>query len=707
MTAIINNYPVINWQFSVEDIYMITNNIIKKSKYIINKLTSQQLQSGKNINDFVSLLADDITEYTTFASICNFLKNISTDINIIKACCDSNKLITDYLFESNKNQKMFTQLIILNKLMLKNNSSNDDIIFINKVIKSYKRSGVNLDKHKKNKLIKLKSKIDQLENKIKNNKKSPQIIKLDVNIIDTIPKKKIEINNDDGILQLNKNNFNGIMTYAIDEKIRKKVEYIYDGSYENMHDLLMLNIFKNKYAKLLAYKSFGYYQIDNNLIIDTNTIKNLTDLLLEYTDRAFNDNMKILTKLKDSDIDNNTETLASWDIQYYLTKIKNTIIDDNVNNNVNLYFKLNTTVKNILTIYEHLLNLKFIQITEASVWHPSVIMYKIVDNKLHDDTPVNMRISREHDTILGYFYLDLYNYNNKNCQPSCIKIKPNCVYPHNLNEYQQPISVLIANYHDPYLLSVDDIFILIHELSFIIHHICDKSKYCILNGTNLEYDFVELIAKLFERIFLNKKIIKDISAHFITGDKIPDDLLDKIISVREFENVINIRKQCMYSLYDQLACSNDFNLYIKTIIKSKNQVGETIKQHLIEIYKQIHEKVFPKILTQNIFPFANYFSNITGLEGMYYTNCICDLLAEIIYNSKFTQYCNYDTIDSKTDNELRKILFEKDKAIDGINIIKQFVINKNDTYINQQSEYIDTSSDLPEQTSSLFIRNIY
>jgi peptidyl-dipeptidase Dcp len=105
-----------------------------------------------------------------------------------------------------------------------------------------------------------------------------------------------------------------------------------------------------------------------------------------------------------------------------------------------------------------------------------------------------------------------------------------------LNGEIQPIIVNVMNFSkgQPALLSFDDARTLFHEFGHALHGLLSDVTYPLLAGTNVSTDFVELPSQLYEHWLATPEILRRFATHHETGEPIPDDLLDRLMGARNF-----------------------------------------------------------------------------------------------------------------------------------------------------------------------------
>ena len=78
------------------------------------------------------------------------------------------------------------------------------------------------------------------------------------------------------------------------------------------------------------------------------------------------------------------------------------------------------------------------------------------------------------------------------------------------------------------LLSADDLRTLFHEFGHGLHGLLSQVTYERLSGTQVLQDFLELPSQIFEHWAFEPQVLKRHALHHVTGERIPDELIDKL-----------------------------------------------------------------------------------------------------------------------------------------------------------------------------------
>jgi peptidyl-dipeptidase Dcp len=102
-----------------------------------------------------------------------------------------------------------------------------------------------------------------------------------------------------------------------------------------------------------------------------------------------------------------------------------------------------------------------------------------------------------------------------------------------------PIIVNVLNFakggeNEACLLSFDDARTLFHEFGHALHGMLSNVTYPLISGTSVCRDFVEFPSQLYEHWLEQPEILRRFAVHHVTGEALPEALLEKILAARQF-----------------------------------------------------------------------------------------------------------------------------------------------------------------------------
>lgn len=127
------------------------------------------------------------------------------------------------------------------------------------------------------------------------------------------------------------------------------------------------------------------------------------------------------------------------------------------------------------------------------------------------------------------------------------------MYPNGTRRY--PATALVCNFSKPTatkpsLLKHDEVVTLFHELGHGIHDLVSRTKYVKFAGTSVVRDFVEAPSQMLENWCWTPAQIKELSSHWQTDEKIPDDLVEKLVNTRHVNDALFNLRQLHFGMFD-------------------------------------------------------------------------------------------------------------------------------------------------------------
>jgi peptidyl-dipeptidase Dcp len=83
-------------------------------------------------------------------------------------------------------------------------------------------------------------------------------------------------------------------------------------------------------------------------------------------------------------------------------------------------------------------------------------------------------------------------------------------------------------------LSFDDARTLFHEFGHGLHGLLSRVRYPSQSGTAVRRDFVEFPSQIFEHWVATPEILRRYARHYETGEPLPDELLQRLLAARNF-----------------------------------------------------------------------------------------------------------------------------------------------------------------------------
>ena len=119
----------------------------------------------------------------------------------------------------------------------------------------------------------------------------------------------------------------------------------------------------------------------------------------------------------------------------------------------------------------------------------------------------------------------------------------------------RPLISIVANFTRPSetrpsLLSFNELTTFLHEFGHALHGMLTRCTYESLSGTNVARDFVELPSQFMENFAYEKRWLDTWASHYQTGEKIPDEIINKIKEASTFNEGYACFRQLGFAFLD-------------------------------------------------------------------------------------------------------------------------------------------------------------
>lgn len=615
--------------------------LIEKSREMRLKIINKPIDDANKI----TLLVDDTFTFHIITMITQIQATRATTTEYDELL----KILLNYNIEFNTDIKLLNAIIILYKNITDNNVK----FFILKLIKSMEKYGTCNNEHAKIlEIFKSNEETEDLINIILN---KPTQIRIDRKNIDAksesimtevYPDKK-------NMIYIDKARYYYLIKKISDVNVRNYIENEYVQRYSKLSGALEKLILSRRiYSKLLGYDSF-YEFVSNKNEEETENIKVMLRDLNDNIDLKLEDSLKEIREIicNNANSGKNKYKLKLSDIIYALDKLYPAI-----------KFKPIDIIQLVINVIQNKLKIKFKQSSTNS----PILFANLIE------------VYNSNNVLKGYLFLDLLNNENKKIsQPLTIKISPQ--YGSNL-----PVLYLTAPYTDLVkpICNISDVVNIFREFGLIIQHIFASTP---LGQSENEFETLNFLPDLMEFILFNRTILE-----LIIPDK---NIIKKILHVRQFELLINLKLKCISVLFDNIIHSS--NEFIQIIKNTNNVNGGTNNVNILaDLYKKIYSDLFSKfdeildLESINISP--NIISNmINGQQGLIFGNLISTILAfngalhimenrnldlfyEFLYNTNYSYKKNLIKFISSIDEDYYKIFLAKCLKIKNIHVESYF-----------------------------------
>ena len=339
--------------------------------------------------------------------------------------------------------------------------------------------------------------------------------------------------------------------------------------------------------------------------------------------------------------------LQPWDFSYYSKKLKMekySISDDDLRP----YFELEAVKKGVFGLAERLYGLKFKENKHIQVYNPEVTAYEVFDEK---------------GKFLAVYYADFHPRDGKRGGAWMNDFQPQYMVgkkdhrPHivNVMNFTRPTA------DKPALFTYDEVRTFLHEFGHALHGMLTRCQYSAQSGTNVPRDFVELPSQFNENFIDEKEFLDTFAKHYLTGEPLPQELLDKMHASQTYHAAYACVRQLSFGYLDMAWHSLEHPFEVNETIGTLESVTRFSDAAMEQV------QVLPNVPgTQMCCAFTHIFSG--GYAAGYYSYKWSELLdADAFSVFKAAQAKNGSIFDKKAAKRFRENILEKggtEKAMD-------------------------------------------
>ncbi|KAL8577751.1 Thimet oligopeptidase [Nucella lapillus] len=548
----------LSWQVDVSDIPEQVENLITKTRGVYDTVATVAYEKA-TYNSVIKPLADIECEYAVERNNLDFLQHVSTDKEMRDASCDADKKLSEFDVEMSMRKDVFDVILAFQKRHASKLDA-EALRYVERLIKLGKRNGLHLPKEVQTKIKELKKRSSDLSiDYSKNLNEENTVLQFTEEQLAGVPEdflKSLERTEAGKCkVTLKYPHYFPCMKKARNPETRCTLEKAFNSRClkENTAILEELVRIRHEKATLLGFPTHAALVLDMRMAKKPETVATfLSDLALKLQplrDREIQHFLQYKKEESEKYGYVNDGKINMWDLRYYMSLLEERqfSVDHNV---LKEYFPISVVTEGLLNIYQELLGLKFTEVKDADVWHEDVKMYSVRDSK---ENKYSVRDSKE-NKVMGYFYLDLHPREGKYGHAACFGLQPGCVQPD--GSRQVAVAAMVANFtkptvDQPSLLTHDEVETYFHEFGHVMHQLCAQAKFAMFSGTNVERDFVEAPSQMLENWVWEREPLAAMSAHYRSGQPIPDHLMQCLIQSRTANaGVFNLR-QITLATFDQ------------------------------------------------------------------------------------------------------------------------------------------------------------
>jgi oligopeptidase A len=353
-----------------------------------------------------------------------------------------------------------------------------------------------------------------------------------------------EAQRDGWLATLKQPSVQAILTYADDRDLRARVYRAYgtraaensnDGRFDNTQRIERILALRHEAAGLLGFANSAEESLATKMAQGTGQV---IDFLRDFITKARPMAERDLAELRDfARIELGLDTLEPWDVGYASEKLrerKYALSEEELKP----YFPLPTVLAGLFEVIQRVLGVRVRQRDDVATWHADAHYYDLIDAD---------------GKVFAGAYTDLYARTGKRggaWMDVCISRFRDS------DRLQLPVAFLTCNFAPPTegkpaLLTHDDVLTLFHEFGHGLHHMLTEVDFSGVAGiAGVEWDAVELPSQFMENFAWKREGLDLIARHWQTGERLPDDLFERMQAARNFQSGLFLVRQLEFGLFD-------------------------------------------------------------------------------------------------------------------------------------------------------------
>lgn len=330
-----------------------------------------------------------------------------------------------------------------------------------------------------------------------------------------------------------------------------------DQEFDNNEACLKIVQLRHERAKLLGYKSHADFVLERRMAETPETVMEFLEKLKNAYKPAAE---KELQTLKDfaKDLDGISD-IQPWDVGYYSEKQKQKLFDFS-SEDLRPYFQLDKVLQGCFDHFTKLFNLTFEVSEDYPVWHDDVKVFNVIDQTSEE--------------FVGTLYGDFHPRKGKKNGAWKTSYRNQGLLD---GKVERPVVAIVCNFtkptkERPSLITHDEVTTLFHEMGHAIHALLSDVTYQSVAGTSVLWDFVELPSQVQENWCYEKETLDMFARHYETGEKIPKELIDKLIAAKNYNIGMFGLRQISLGMLDMAWHSHENPTEIKDVAAFEDSV---------------------------------------------------------------------------------------------------------------------------------------
>lgn len=480
------------------------------------------------------------------------LNSAETDDTIQSIAREVSPKLSAYQNYVSLNEKLFQRVKAVYNQKGQLNLNPEDTKLLDDSYKGFVRSGANLEGAAKERYAQINTELSKLSLQFGENvlaeTNAYQLVLTDKKDLAGLPEGEIEAaaqlakakGKTGWMFNLQGPGYIAFLKFADNRQLREQLYKAYNSrafhqnSNNNEEIIRKIVNLRLERAKLLGYPNHATYVLEERMAETPAKVNAFLDQLHKASRPAA---LKDMADVKEyAKAHGFKGDLERWDWSYWSEKLKNERygFDEEA---VKPYFKLENVIGGVFELANRLYGLTFKENKNIQVYHPDVKAYEVFDKD---------------GSFLSVLYLDFFPREGKRGGAWMTEYRSQS----NLDGHSiRPVVSIVTNFTKPTatkpsLLTFYEVSTFLHEFGHGLHGMLANTVYEGMSGTSVYRDFVELPSQIMENWAIEKDFLDLFAKNYLTGEKIPAALVEKLIKSKNFQAGSQSERQLSFGMND-------------------------------------------------------------------------------------------------------------------------------------------------------------